>query len=228
MARLSRLAVAGYPHLVFQQSVHGQAAFADDEDREVFLRLLAELCRDGAVNIHAYALLEGSLYLLLTPKSDKDLSRFMQALGRRYIAIFNRRHGRTGALWAGRFRAAVVDPQECLLDSVLFVDSRVPVEADGRPWTSAGHHLGRGRSPCLTDHPAFWRLGNTPFEREARYRQIFDEGLSAARAAQIQSAARLGWAIGGPPFIAELQKFVARPLAPRPRGRPKKGVLASI
>ena len=62
------------------------------------------------VALHAYALLDDAVQLLLRPPSDAALSRMMQALGRRYVAAFNRRHGRSGTLWDGRFRAGVVQP----------------------------------------------------------------------------------------------------------------------
>ena len=75
-------------------------------------RLLDELCECAAthkVAIHAYVLMDNHLHLLATPETAEGLSRMMQALGRRYVAAFNKRHSRSGTLWDGRFRAAPIE-----------------------------------------------------------------------------------------------------------------------
>ena len=63
---------------------------------------------------HAYALLDTEVWLLATPPEAAALGRWVQAIGRRYVSAFNRRHAGSGSLWAGRFRAAVVQAGEAL------------------------------------------------------------------------------------------------------------------
>jgi putative transposase len=151
----------------------------------------------------------------------------MQGLGRRYGAAFNRRHGRSGSLWAGRFRTAVVQPGAALLDAMLFIDQHAVrsgqvLTASDHRWSSARHHLGLLRDPLITECSAWWALGNTPFEREAAFRQRLAEGLPAARVAALADAGRKGWAVGDAAFLASLAQQLARPVQPRPRGRPPK------
>src|SRR5580765_6099617 len=163
MARMPRLAVAGQPHLVVQRVGAGQVAFVDDVDRRAYLEALRELASGGPVALHAYALLGDASLLLLTPREGADLGRFMQRLSRRYVAGFRRRHGGSGALWAGRFRAAALDPERYLLPATLLIE-QAPVRAGvvgtaiDWPWSSAAHHVGRGASPWLKEHEAWWRL----------------------------------------------------------------------
>ena len=97
----------------------------DDEDRRQYLAALQEAARAHGVAVHAYALLDNQVQLLLTPPTEAALSRMMQALGRRYVAAFNRRHGRSGTLWEGRFRAAVVQPGAHALQSLRLIDGLV-------------------------------------------------------------------------------------------------------
>lgn len=227
MARLPRLAVAGAAHLVTLYGHSGLPVFVDDEDRRQFLAALRESALQHRVAVHAYVLLADHVHLLLTPASDGALGALMQGLGRRYGAAFNRRHGRRGTLWAGRFRTAVVQPGATLLEAMLFIDqhvvrSGVVASAADHAWCSAGHHLGRRRDPLLTESSAWWALGNTPFEREAAYRGLLDEGLAPARVAALAEAARKGWALGDADFLAALAQQVERPVQPRPRGRPPK------
>ena len=225
MARLPRLALAGQAHLVALYGHSGQPVFLDDDDRRQFLAALRESALQHAVAVHAYVLHDNHVHLLLTPATGTALGALMQGLGRRYGAGFNRRHGRQGALWAGRFRATVVQAGVALLDAMLFIDHH-PVRtgavlvAQDHAWSSARQHLGLQRDKLITEAGAWWALGNTPFEREAAYRRLLDDGLPAARAAQLADAQRKGWPVGDPQFLADLAQQTKRPLQPRPRGRP--------
>lgn len=225
MARLPRLALAGHAHLVSLYGHSGQAVFADDDDRRQFLAALREAALQHQVAVHAYVLLDDHVHLLLTPASDPGLGALMQGLGRRYGAAFNRRHGRRGTLWAGRFRASVVQPGTPLLEAMLFIDhhavrsGRVADLAD-EAWSSARHHLGLAGGSGLTACAAWWALGNTPFDREAAYRRLLADGLPAAVVQRVAAAARGGWPLGDAGFLAALAQRSDRPVAPRPRGRP--------
>ncbi len=220
MARLPRLAVAGQAHLALMLGHGAQPVFADDEDRRHFLAALRESALQQQVAVHAYALLPDEVLLLLTPATDGALGALMQGLGRRYGAAFNRRHGRRGSLWAGRFRTAVVQAGATALDALLFVDLQAQANPD---WCSLDHHLGQRRDPVITDGSAWWSLGNTPFEREAAYRRRVDEGLAPVRSAAFADAVRKGWAVGDADFLAALAQQSDRPVQPRPRGRPRRG-----
>ena len=227
MARLPRLALAGHLHHLILRGNAGQALFVDDEDRQRCLEMLREALRLHGVALHGYVLLEDSLQLLLTPDSDAGLSAAMQALWRRYVAAFNRRHGRSGTLWEGRYRATVAQPQRhfiALLTLVEWQPQRRGLCASALewPWSSAAHHLGRRRDPLVTDHPLFWATGNTPFERELAHRARLEVGLSEPQALTLMDATLKGWALGDAAFLAALAAHTERPLQPRPRGRPRK------
>ena len=218
MARLPRLVVAGQAHLIVQRGHSGTAVFADEVDRAAYLAALREAAAAERVQVHAYALLPTEVLLLVTPAERLALSRLMQALGRRYVAAHNRRHGRSGTLWDGRFRCGVVEPGATRLQALCLIDGA----AADPGLTSAAHRLGGPREGLLIDPPEYWQLGNTPFEREAAYRRLLDTGVAAAPAARLRSAALGGWAAGSADFRAGLAAATSRPTQPRPRGRPPR------
>jgi putative transposase len=243
VARLPRFVLAGQPHYIVQQGHNGQPIVADDIDRQALLALLRDAAVTHKVDVHAWALLPGSVQLLATPRAEAAaLSRMMQTLGRRYVAQFNRRHGRSGTLFDGRFRLALLEPGRWLLDGMRFVEHQArlasgdmghAVEADGAGddpgsrWSSAAHHLGLVVDPLVNDAPAFWALGNTPFEREAAWRRLSELPLPADCVAALSAAARRGRPLGSREFIAGLQGLDnERLLTSRPRGRPRKRVAA--
>lgn len=219
MARLTRLALDGHAHYVRQRCVHGQALTLDAEDERQLLAALQALSTQYSVAVWAYAVLADELQLLLCPAEAGSLGRFMQALGRRYVQAFNRRHARQGALWGGRFRAAVVEPGEWVLASMLRID--ILARSTGRPG-SAAHHAGEQRDPLLIDPPDLWALGNTPFERELEWRRRLQAGLAPAVDAALARAVHGAWVAGSPTFVAQVADRLGRPAQPRPAGRPRR------
>jgi putative transposase len=226
MSRLPRLAVGGHPHLIFQRALQGQPLFVDDDDRRLFLARLGEAAAASRVQLHAYVLLDAEVMLLATPEDARGLSRMMQAVGRSYVAAFNRRHGRLGTLWQGRYRATVLEASAWLVDCMRYVEA-APLRsglpgAEDYEWSSAAHHVGRRSDPLVSDHVLFWQLGNTPFDREARYRSLLEQALTSKQLERIEHAGAKGWALGSERFLHEIGQQTTRRLQPAARGRPPR------
>lgn len=231
MARLTRLAFAGHAHLVVLAGVANEPLFVDDEDRRRFTLALAECSFTSGVAVHAYSLLEDQVLMLATPAESGSLQQFMQRLGRKYVGAFNLRHGRAGALWGRRYGAAAIDAATQGWHCIRLIE-QAPVRA-GRvtraqdwPWSSAPHHVGQQRNPVLREHELHWRLGNTPFEREARHAQVLADPLGEPQVRSLITASMRGWPIGPANFVEALANASDRrssELRPRPRGRPKSG-----
>jgi len=228
MARLPRLTAPGYVHQLIQRGNNGQAIFLDAQDHETYLLMLREAALANRVAIHAYSLVdENQVLLLATPAKAQGLSRMMQTLGRRYVAMFNRRHHRSGTLWEGRFRATVLEAASYLLPCMSYVEL-APVRAglvrqpQDHRWSSAQHHLGLRSDPLVTDHPLHWALGNTPFEREAAHRGLLQQALTPEEVNKITAATTKGWALGSDSFLAALEELTRRRARPGRRGRPRK------
>jgi putative transposase len=232
MARLPRLVLPGLPHHVILRAHAGQPVFGDEAEHRAHLEALREAAHTHHVAVHAYVQVPGEVQLLVVPERAEGLGRMMQSVGRRYGAWFNRRYQRSGSLWEGRYRAAVVEPETCFVDLCLYIEA-LPVRLGlcGRPadwaWSSLAHHLGQVRDPLLSEHAELWRLGNTPFEREAAYARRTEEGLGAARVQEIEATSGRGWALGTAAFLCRLAGEARRPVQPRPRGRPRRPTVPS-
>ncbi|WP_292445567.1 transposase [Methylibium sp.] len=205
----------------------------DDDDRRSLLQLLRDAAAQHGVALHAYAVLDGRFDLIATPQQAAGLSRLMQAVARRHASAFNRRYQRTGGLWEGRFRAAVIEPESWLLKCMVYAEQLTPAQTsreggsavDGA-WSSRAGHCGQAADSLLTDPLAYWLLGNTPFEREAAYRVLCEQALTSAEIDRIEGSLRGGGVLGGSAFTERLRQSVGRPVRPRPRGRPRKAVTA--
>lgn len=225
MARLPRLTLPGHLHHVIQRGNNRQPIFGDSEDYGLMLTLLADNAQKYAVAVHAYVLMGNHFHLLATPTSTDGLPQMMQAVGRRYVQHFNRRHVRTGTLWEGRYRSTVLDPERYLLPCMVYLDLNpvraglVPQAAD-YAWSSHAHWLGLRHDRLLTPHTLYWGLGNTPFAREAAYAALVQAGIGSQEQAALTDSALSGWALGRPEFVEELQKNTQRRVVRGQAGRP--------
>ncbi len=225
MARLPRLSVPGYPHHVIQRGNNRQPIFLDDADRQPMLQLLESLSRQFEVAIHAYVLMDNHFHLLLTPQTPEGVPRMMQAVGRRYVRYFNDRHGRSGTLWDGRYKSTLVETESYLMACMAYIDlnpvrAGLTVQARDYPWSSHAHYAGLRPDRLVTPHPQYWALGNTPFAREAAYARLVQEGLPLSQQQALTESVLKGWALGGPDFMAQLQKKTERRLSKSRAGRP--------
>lgn len=149
MPRRPRPDEAGAVHHVFSRGNRAGVVFADDEDRQRYLRLLARVVRWERWRCLSFCLMSNHLHLLIeTPSANLGVG--MQRLQGDYARTFNRRHGLVGHVFQGRYGAVRVTDEAQLIAVVRYID-RNPVEAGlvaraGEwPWSSAAAL--RGEAP---------------------------------------------------------------------------------
>jgi putative transposase len=227
MARLPRLIIPGQPHHLIQRGAGRQPVFLDDEDHLRFLRHVKEGARQFKVAVHAYVLMSNHFHLLVTPADATGLARMMQWIGRYYVPYFNLKYQRSGTLWQGRYRTAVIDSERYFMLCSRYIELN-PVRAGivatptDYSWSSYRHHAGLAPDALITEHPLFWALGNTPFAREAAYRHLIEQTLTARDTTALTEATLKGWAVGSDGFKSMLAQQTGQRVAPLKPGRPKK------
>ncbi len=227
MARLARISVPGYPYHVIQRGNNRQHIFVSAADRELMRDLLAENATQFDVAIHAYVLMDNHFHLLVTPQTAQSLPKMMQSVGRRYVRYFNDKQGRSGTLWEGRYKSALVQADQYLLACMVYLDLN-PVRAGlvshalDYPWSSYAHYVGAHSDKLISPHALMWQLGNTPFARELAYRELVAAGVSRERQAALRQSTTSGWVLGEPEFVAQLQSRTERRLSKAAPGRPVK------
>lgn len=225
MARLPRLYAPDTPQLVQARLARPLAATQQATPStalDLIHEWLAGEIRRQPVAMHGWAILPDRIILLATPAQPQGLARLVQGLGRQMAACMV--HGR---VFHERYRSTLVDDAwltDCLVWAESLAASQGLVDAPACwPWSSAQEHLGlRMDAGLLTDHPAYWGLGNTPFARQARYREMLLTGLTEQASHRIERALLGQWALGPQEFVQRLASRASRRPAPGPRGRPRK------
>jgi putative transposase len=131
MARKPRHAPGGIAYHVMNRTWGKIKLFEDAADYEAFERVLAEAAeRDPSVRLCAYCLMPNHFHLVLWPKSDGTLSRFMQWLSMTHAQRWHahRHTGGRGHLYQSRFKSFPIQQDEHFLSVCRYVE-RNPLRA---------------------------------------------------------------------------------------------------
>ena len=216
----------GAMYHVMSQGNRREAIFRDAEDRKCFLRTLEEACMKTDWQVHAWCLMRNHFHLVIeTPRAN--LVDGMKWLLGVYTKRFNIRHKQCGHLFAGRYKALMVDGSgNGYLRTACDYVHLNPVRAKllGRraalesfPWSSYGEYLkpAKGRRRWLRVDRL---LGEHGIVRDsAEGRQAFAERMESRRAEESGAdyrALRRGWCLGSEQFRKELLAAAAEQVGP--------------
>lgn len=226
MARQARFCPAGMPQHVIQRGNNRNNCFADQQDFACFAQWLTESAARFDVRVHAWVFMSNHVHLLATPGNECGISNMMQAVGRRYVRYFNRRHVRTGTLWEGRFRSSLVQTANYLLACYRYIELnpvRAGMVSEPSAYRWSSYHcnaLGIDTALC-SPHEEYLQLGESKSERLRRYRSLFRTGLRRALVEDIRQAVNRGLALGEHDFKREIERASGYRVTPARLGRPR-------
>ncbi|WP_321945117.1 transposase [Paraburkholderia sp. J10-1] len=227
MTRLARHYVPEQPQHVILQGLTGPA-FLDEGDYLYFLACLADAARVADLAVHAWVLMPDAVQFLVTPSYESSVAMAMQAVSRRYVETFNRRHGRRGTVWRGGYHATVIEPDRYFLLASQVIDhapvrARLAAEPGNYAWSSYSHHVGLRVDRFIKEHPLYRALGNTPFERYESYRELGAQPLDEREVDNLMQSTLKGWVLGSAAYCEWAAQTANRRLTPLLlRDRPPK------
>lgn len=227
MPRQPRMTLPGQPSHVVQRGVNKGAIFVDDIDRQLFLQLLHKAFLDNDVALHAYVLMGNHVHLLVTPATATGLADAMRSHGNSYVQAFNRRHGRCGPLWQGRFHSTLVDKDTYLLSVYRYIElnpvrAQLVACAEEHAWSSVHGNLLLRRDPLLTPHPSFLSLADNDAERASRYAAFLRDRRAGADVSLIRTHTDKQRPMGDAAFVKMVENTLGRPARLNAQGRPAK------
>jgi putative transposase len=167
------------------------------------------------------------VHLLVSPRDELGLAKTMQSLGRRYVRHMNLAYGRSGTMWEGRYRAALIEPGHCFLACMRYIELN-PVRATlvQRPgdyrWSSYRANALGEYDPLVTPHVSYRSLGPDAARQQQAYESLFADDLDQDFVSALRAATNGGWPFGGCAFKAAVAQALNRRVEPLPRGRPPK------
>ena len=223
MARLQRFILPGQPQHVIQRGNNRNVIFVSDADYLFYQEKLNEACLKFCCDVHAYVLMTNHVHLLLTPHEKKSIGKVMQSLGRYYVQYFNHKYRRTGTLWEGRYKAALIDSERYLLTCYRYIELN-PVRAGmvehpaEYKWSSYQYNALGEEDRLVTPHELYLRLASTPGNRQKNYTGLFSTHISQTSLDEIRSSTNKAWVVGSEHFKENVEKLTKRQSSPKRRG----------
>ncbi len=144
------------------------------------------------------------------------MPRTMQSVGRRYAQYFNRTYHRSGSLWEGRYKSALVDTERYLLACYRYIElnsvrAGIARRPEDYPYSSF-HANGLGKADKLiTPHKVYSRLiaGEESEMGRKRYLLLFDEAIDRKIITEIRRGTEKGVGIGQADFLLKIARLVS-------------------
>ena len=231
MARPLRIEFADAVYHVTARGNRQEPIFVDDADRRLFLDLLDQAFERFDASALAYCLM-GNHYHLVLRTRQPNLSALMRHVNGIFTQRMNRRHGKVGHLFQGRFKAILVDRDAYLLEVCRYVDLnpvRAGLVASARDWPWSSYLALTGASPAphwldagLVHGMLLGRTLATPAD-QAQAQRLYAELVATARDAPLWAGTlRQQVYLGDPAFVERMQAHaaaarLATPEVPRPQ-----------
>ncbi len=222
MARRARLESPGAVYWVETRCIDGTGRALDAADRDRFMKILGHVVTRHRWICHAYCVLEAG-YDLVVETPEANLSRGMRDLNGEFTQGYNRRRGRKGPVFKGRFGSWPVEKGTPLVDvcrEVVLAPVRAGhVKKAGKwRWSSFGATAGADDQAHVVN-PS-WLLaqfGGRPKKARNRYEKFVKAGAGKA----LPSVVRVHF-VGSEAFGAQLEprQPAMRPPSKAPPGRP--------
>ncbi len=172
------------------------------------------------------------VHLVLWPREDGEVSRWMQWLMTAQVRRHHRRHGTDGHLWQGRFKAFPIQRDEHLLSVLRYVErnplrAKLVARAEDWPWSSLGAANPAGANPAEADPGQFDGvlappLHAGPLPRPANWSEWVNETEPPGQLAALRHSVNRGTPWGGADWARRTAARLGIESSLHPRGRPPK------
>ncbi len=220
MPRVARIVIPNVVHHVTQRGNNREDVFFEDDDRRLYLGLLAENAARFSVDLLGYCLMTNHVHLVAIPRREDSLAKAIGRTDYVYTRHVNRARDREGHLWKNRFYSCALDEKHTVA-AMRYVE-RNPVRAGlvaqpwDYPWSSARAHVG-GKDPSGLLDLRTWLHDWPPAEWRGMLRTDVEDLLLR----QLRRSTRRGRPLGSESFVTRMEKLLGRRVRPVALGRPQ-------
>jgi putative transposase len=196
------------------------ALFKHDRDYEAWERALVEAMKRLPINLLAYCVMPNHWHLVVQPKADADLSKFMQWFTLTHAQRWRVAHQTVGfgPLYQGRFKSFPIECDGHLLTVLRYVERnalRAGLVKGVESWKWGSYHTRATATSLL--HPL---LGEWPIDLPRNWRKLLNAPQTAAEEEAVQTSIRRGRPFGVPQWQERVARQLSLLSTLRPPGRP--------
>jgi putative transposase len=226
MGRPPRNAEGGLIYHALNRANGRLTLFGNEGDYAAFERVLAEAVARHEMRLLCYCLLPNHFHLMLWPRGDGDLSRFMRWLTLTHTQRWHahRHSAGSGHLYQGRFKSFPVQGDEHLYTLCRYVERNalragLMERAEQWEWGSLWDATPSAGDPATRPTLSPW-----PIPRPADWIDRVNAPMSPAEEEALYRCIRRGQPFGAVAWQGETAKRLGLESAFRPRGRPRRRV----
>ena len=221
MPRIGRTAPGGLVYHVMNRVNGRRKLFLKDDDYLAFLELLAEAKTREPMRILGFCLMPNHWHLVLWPRRDGDLSRFMRWLSNTHVRRYHQHYHSYGQghVYQGRFKSFPIKDDRHLLTVLRYIEAN-PLRAElvkrAQNWDFSS--LTCRRSP-ITRVPL---LDAWPLDRPRGWTALVNQRLSQCSGMRCALSMARGRPFGDLAWTVRIARRLSLQSTINPRGRPRK------
>ena len=226
MPRTNRIAPGGWVFHVLNRGNARAEIFADEADYRAFEALLRETGEQVGMRLPAYGVLPDHWHLVLWPRDDGDLARYMQRLTTTHVRRWHlHRHSvGQGHLYQGLYKSFPVQQDAHFLTVCRYVErnalrANLVKRAEDWPWSSLA--LSR-LTPARVERDKRPMLADWPVAQPGQWLRMVNEPQSAEEVEALRRSVQRGRPFGGAVWEKQAATRLGLQSTLRPRGRPRK------
>jgi putative transposase len=205
---------------VLNRGNHSAAVFHKPSDYDAFVEALIDARARLPLDLLGYCLMPNHFHLVIRPRADGDLGRWVQWLLMAHARRYHRHYHTSGHghVWQGRFKAFPIQDDDHLRTVLRYVErnalrAELVARAEDWKWSSLPGWLRRD--------PLLW-CGEAEV-RDERWLARVNEPLSDKDLQRLRLSAERGRPFGDESWTRETARRLGLESTLRARGRPRKG-----
>jgi putative transposase len=206
MPRLPRAIVANYCYHVLNRANRRVEVFHDPSDYDAFVALMEKAQEHEELSILAACLMPNHFHLVVRPTRPQSISRWVHWLCTTHVRHYHAKHGTSGRVWQGPYKACLINTDHYLLAALRYVErnaqeAKIVRRAEDWRWGSLN-----------------WRGGNTspltltasPIELPSYWVEFVNQPLTVAELEAIRECVNKQTPFGDPKWVEEMQDAMPR------------------
>ena len=224
MPRTARIAFPSMVYHVISRGNNREWVFNEREDFEKYLEICRRYKEKFGFKLCHWVLMSNHVHLVMETPEESSLSKIMQGINLAYTIWFNRENSKVGHLWQDRFKSALVEKDNYLLECGRYVE-RNPLRArlvkDPKEYRWSSYRVyAYGKADGVTDrHAIYEAMGKDDRTRRKAYREYVCCSRDKEEQEIRERMAR--GVIGAELFQQKIEKRAMEFRRPK-RGRPRK------
>jgi len=149
MARKPRIDVGGEFYHVINRANARMKIFFSESDYKLLEKILLEGKYLFDMRILSYCIMPNHFHLLLWPKNDGDMQKFMRWITLKHTQLWHKIHDTvgTGHLYQGRYKSFLIKDEKHLLTEMIYIErnpvrAKIAEKATGWAFSSAQYRIG--------------------------------------------------------------------------------------